>query len=116
MKEDLVFQALADGTRRRILDLLRTGDLSVTAMVKHFAMTQPAVSQHLRVLREANLVAVRNVGRQRIYSVKARALAPVRDWLEQHEAFSGGRLMKLGGIYGRNRHANETESAHRSLL
>jgi DNA-binding transcriptional ArsR family regulator len=96
MKEDRVFQALADGTRRQILDLLCAEDLPVAAMARRFDMTQPAVSQHLRVLREAKLVTARKQGRRRIYSANPRALAPVRDWLEHYEEFWGSRLARLG--------------------
>ena len=71
--------------RRRILELLAGGEMSAGAIGAtiqgEFAITQPAVSQHLKVLQEAGLVRVRSEGTRRLYSVEPRGLAAVRDWL-----------------------------------
>ena len=67
MPEADVFRAIADPTRRAVLELLRGGDQSVSEVMEPFRISQPAVSQHLRVLRDAGLVRVRNVGRERLY-------------------------------------------------
>lgn len=87
MSEDVIYQAIADTTRRQILDrLAASGDLSAGALAQGFAMSQPAVSLHLRVLREAGLVTSRKEGRHRIYSLVPRRLCVVHRWLQRYEA------------------------------
>jgi DNA-binding transcriptional ArsR family regulator len=75
-----VFRALADPTRREILDRLRSAELSVTDLAGPFDMTQPAVSQHLRVLLEAGLVEAEQIGRRRLYKLNAQPLREVFRW------------------------------------
>lgn len=75
-------EALADPTRRRLFDRLRAGPCSVTELVATVSLTQPAVSQHLRVLRKAQLVQVRKQGQHRIYSVNRVGLAELRAYVE----------------------------------
>jgi DNA-binding transcriptional ArsR family regulator len=75
-----VFRAVADPTRRAILDRLRSADLSVTDLAGPFDMTQPAISQHLRVLLDAGLVEAQAIGRQRLYRLNARPLREVFQW------------------------------------
>jgi DNA-binding transcriptional ArsR family regulator len=82
-----VFRAIADPTRRALLDLLRTSDRSVSELAEPFQMTQPAISQHLRVLRQAGLVRPKQVGRQRVYRLNARPLREVRDWAVRYDRF-----------------------------
>jgi DNA-binding transcriptional ArsR family regulator len=75
-----VFRAVADPTRRALLDKLRTSEHSVTSLAEPFGMSQPAISQHLKVLLDADLVRVRQAGRQRLYCLNARPLREVYDW------------------------------------
>ena len=75
-----VFRAVADPTRRALLDKLRATELSVNDLAGPFRMTQPAISQHLRILRRAGLVRARQVGRQRMYRLDARPLRDVFEW------------------------------------
>ena len=75
-----VFRAVADPTRRAILDRLRASELSVTDLAGPFDMTQPAVSQHLRVLLDAGLVEAQPIGRQRLYKLNARPLRELFEW------------------------------------
>ena len=82
-----VFRAIADPTRRALLDLLRTSDRSVNELAEPFQMTQPAISQHLRVLRHAGLVRPKQVGRQRVYRLNARPLREVREWAVRYDRF-----------------------------
>ena len=77
---DAVFRAVSDPTRRAILDRLREGESSVTDLAGPFDMTQPAISQHLRVLLDAGLVEAEWLGRQRVYRLNARPLREVFDW------------------------------------
>jgi DNA-binding transcriptional ArsR family regulator len=76
--------ALAEPTRRRILDLLRAGPQPVAAVVSALGASQPAVSKHLRVLREAGLVEVRPLRQQRIYELRTEPLAEIDAWLEPY--------------------------------
>ena len=78
-----LFQVVADPTRRGILDLLRDRERSVGEIVERFTLSQPAVSRHLRDLREAGLVTVRRDGQRRVYVLSARRLAEVADWAER---------------------------------
>ncbi len=80
-----VFDAIASPVRREILDLLRDGARPVHDLAACFAMTRPAVSQHLRVLRQAGLVAEVRVGRERHYRLDARPLREVSAWAAHHE-------------------------------
>jgi len=75
-----VFRAVADPTRRAILDRLRSAELSVTDPAGPFDMTQPAISQHLRILLDAGLVEAEQIGRQRLYKLNARPLREVFQW------------------------------------
>ena len=78
----IAFDALGDPTRRRVLELLHTRERTVRELTDALPVTQSAVSQHLRVLREAGLVAARAAGTRRIYRVDLDGLAPVRAYLD----------------------------------
>jgi DNA-binding transcriptional ArsR family regulator len=95
---DPVFRALADPSRRAILDLLVEGRRSVGELLAHFRFSQPALSQHLRVLREAGLVSARREGRQQRYRLEGEGLRSVADWLRTYERFWQGRLDALGEV------------------
>lgn len=93
--DDLVYRALASGTRRQILDLLAEGPRPVHDLAAHFAMSRPSVSEHLKVLRDAGLVAEARHGRERHYRLDPAPLAEVHDWLSPYERFWRGRLRDL---------------------
>jgi DNA-binding transcriptional ArsR family regulator len=80
-----VFEAIASPVRRALLDVLAGGARSVHDLAAPFEMTRPAVSQHLRVLREAGLVTEERVGRERHYRLDARPLRTVADWAGRYE-------------------------------
>lgn len=90
-----VFQAIADPTRRALLDALREGEKPVMELASRFAVTLSAISQHMRVLREAGLVAVRKSGRERYYELNAAPLQDVSEWVAQHESFWRKKLDAL---------------------
>ncbi len=90
-----VFAVVAEPRRRELLDLLRTGDASVGALVDRTRMSQPLVSKHLRVLREAGLVDVEVRAQQRRYHLRAEPLADLDAWLEPFREFWSGRLDAL---------------------
>src|SRR3954464_5412723 len=76
-----VFEAIAQPTRRQILRILAAGELSAGTVASHFAVTQPAISQHLKVLREAGLVAERRDGTRRLYRVRPDGLSDLHGFL-----------------------------------
>ena len=90
-----VFAALADPTRRRLLELLVTGERSAGELAAEFGISRPGVSRHLRVLREAGLVRARGDGQRRLYSVDPEPLAEVAEWLAPWRAFWAQRLDAL---------------------
>ncbi len=91
-----VFTAIADPTRRAILDLLRQGEQPVKQIARPFSMSLPAVSQHLSVLCEAGLVIQRKEGRQRFYRLNPEPLKQVSDWVNHYEQFWQEKLDVLG--------------------
>jgi DNA-binding transcriptional ArsR family regulator len=97
------FDVLAEPTRRRILDLLRDSERPVNELVTTLDISQPGVSKHLRVLREAGLVAVRTDAQRRIYRVRPEPLAEIDEWLRPYRRLWATRLDEL------ERHLDETE-------
>lgn len=99
------FDVLADPVRRRILELLSGGELSVGeigAVVRHdFGISQPAVSQHLRILREHGFATVRPVGTRRLYAVDPAPLREVAEWLDRYRHFWNEQLEALAGEVAR---------------
>jgi DNA-binding transcriptional ArsR family regulator len=92
------FQAVADPTRRAILDRLRSGEAPVAEIAAQFTMSRPAISRHLRVLRDARLVRERrggDDGRQRFYQVTPAPLRGVAEWAQTYEAFWTTNLASL---------------------
>ena len=89
------FEAIAEPNRRRILDLLRVGERPAGDLVDALAISQPGVSKHLRLLREAGLVRVRADGQRRLYSLDPARLAPLEAWLEPYRAFWRSKLDAL---------------------
>jgi DNA-binding transcriptional ArsR family regulator len=81
------YAALAEPHRRQILDLLRDGERPAGDLVERLDLSQPGVSKHLKVLREAGLVAVRADGKRRLYALRPGPLAEVDQWLEPYRAF-----------------------------
>lgn len=93
--EAAAFKALADPTRRAILNLLRTGDQPVTALARTFPVSRPAISRHLRLLRQARLVREHRQGRSRIYQLNPTPLRDVDRWLEHYRQFWQQKLLQL---------------------
>lgn len=91
-----VFQAIADPTRRRLLEFLVDGERSVGRLADRFDASRPAISQHLGVLLRAGLVVERRVGRERRYRLEPARLREVSNWLRQYDRFWQDRLEALG--------------------
>ena len=90
-----VFRALADPSRRQILDRLLLGDASVNELAGGFATSRPAISRHLRVLREATLVVERREGRRRVYALHPEPMGRADAWLSKYRPFWAARLHAL---------------------
>jgi len=90
-----VFEAIADPTRRRIIELVSAGELSAGTIAREFDVSRPAVSKHLRVLREAGLVNSRGLAQKRLYRVDQTALDEIDRWLEKTREFWSARLDAL---------------------
>jgi DNA-binding transcriptional ArsR family regulator len=92
---ETTFGALADPTRRALLDLLRHGSLPAGRIALAFPVSRPAISKHLRVLRQARLVMEHREGRHRVYQLNAEPLKAVDSWLNQYRTFWHNRLSGL---------------------
>ena len=90
-----VLEVLAEPHRRRILDALRQGELPVGGLVQQLGSSQPLVSKHLRVLREAGLVEARVDGQRRLYRLRPEPLVELDAWLEPYRRLWGARLDDL---------------------
>jgi DNA-binding transcriptional ArsR family regulator len=100
--------ALADPTRREIVALLAGGEVAAGELAAHFPVSRPAVSRHLRVLREAGLVRVRADGQRRLYHLDPRPLADLDAWLAPYRRLWAQRLDALDTEIARGRRARPT--------
>ena len=91
-----VFYAIADPTRRALLDLLAQGEEPVNALAQRFEMSRPAISQHLAILLRTRLVRARRVGRERRYRLQPKPLERIYDWVALYERFWKEKLSALG--------------------
>ncbi len=89
------FEAIAEPSRRKLLDLLRSGERPAGELVEAMGLSQPGVSKHLKLLREAGLVSVRADGQRRLYRLEARELATLDTWLQPFRHFWSARLDAL---------------------
>jgi DNA-binding transcriptional ArsR family regulator len=94
-REDTIFRALADPSRRAIFERLTRGEAAVKDVTARFDISQPAVSQHLATLRSAGLVSERRDGRLVYYRVEPKGLRPLIDWIARYQAFWVQRLDRL---------------------
>ena len=109
------FDVLGDPVRRRILELLAGGELASGAIgsvvQSEFGISQPAVSQHLKVLRDSGFTTVHPEGTRRLYAVDATALVEVDDWLDQFEGFLNQRLDSLATELVRGKRQRQREGS-----
>jgi DNA-binding transcriptional ArsR family regulator len=92
---EAAFSALADPTRRAVLDLLRAGTRPAGEIARAFPVSRPAISKHLKILRRAHLVEERREGRHRIYQLNPEPLKAVDSWLQHYRAFWSASLENL---------------------
>ncbi len=105
-----VYAAIADPTRRALLlRLAEEGEKNVTDLLEPFSISQPAVSKHLRILREAGLVRSRKEGRQRLYEIEASRLRQVDDWISHFEQYWHEKLDALGDYLNKQKRDRTTD-------
>jgi DNA-binding transcriptional ArsR family regulator len=90
-----VFQAIADPTRRKVLQLLAEGDLPISEITSHFSMSRTAIAKHLHILSEAELVSGRKVGREKRFRLQPEPLAELKQWLSFYDKFWDNKLSIL---------------------
>jgi DNA-binding transcriptional ArsR family regulator len=110
---DAVFAALADSTRRAILARLASGEASVTELAEPFAMSQPAISKHLRVLERAGLISRGRDAQRRPRRLEAKPLAEASGWLEGYRQFWEGRFHHLDALLAEMKTKGEENVRHR---
>ncbi|HEX6033480.1 MAG TPA: metalloregulator ArsR/SmtB family transcription factor [Anaerolineales bacterium] len=96
MRRD-VFQAIADPNRRAIIGLLANQKLTVNAVAEHFSISRPAISRHIRILKECGLVVIRRQGRERYCEVRLDKLSEVAEWVERSRSIWEQRFDRLDG-------------------
>ena len=99
--EDRIFHALGDRTRRAIFESLTRGEAAVKDLTARFDVSQPAISQHLAVLKDAGLVRGRREGRFVYYRIEPRGLKPLIDWIAHYRAFWPEHIARLEDLLDR---------------
>ena len=94
MRRD-VFQAIADPTRRAIINMISTQSLNLNAVAGNFDMSRPAISKHIKILTECGLIVIKQQGRERYCEAKLDKLNEVSDWVEQYRKFWNAKLDSL---------------------
>jgi DNA-binding transcriptional ArsR family regulator len=95
-----VFQAIADPTRRSIINMLAHESLNVNAVAEHFAVSRPAISKHVKILTECGLIIIKRQGRERYCQARLDKLNEVSDWVEQYRRFWNSKLDALEDYLG----------------
>jgi DNA-binding transcriptional ArsR family regulator len=97
MRRD-VFQAIADPTRREIINMVARQSLNLNSVADNFSISRPAISKHIKILTECGLMVIKQQGRERYCKVKLQNLSEVSDWIEQYRAFWTKKLDALGSF------------------
>src|SRR5690348_15672243 len=100
MRRD-VFQAIADPTRREIINLIAHQSLNLNSVAENFNVSRPAISKHIRILTECGLVVIKQQGRERFCEAKLENLNQVSDWVEQYRVFWSRKFDALEEFLGR---------------
>jgi DNA-binding transcriptional ArsR family regulator len=113
LARDAAFSALADPTRRAVLDLLRTGTRPAGDIARAFTVSRPAISKHLSILRRAHLVEERREGRHRLYQLNPEPLRAVDTWLDQYRQFWATSLNNLKAFVEAEYEKETAAAAHK---
>lgn len=93
-----VFQAIADPTRRQIINLIANQSMNLNSIAENFDISRPAISQQIKILADCGLILIKQQGRERICEAKLEILSEVSNWLEQYKQFWEARFDKLGSL------------------
>lgn len=102
MRRD-AWQAIADPTRRKIIEVLHEEPLSINGISEKFKISRPAISKQVKILHEAQLIEIKQKGRQRECSLAVEPLQEIYDWVQQYEAFWHNKLDKLDNYLNKNK-------------
>ena len=109
MRRD-VFAAIADSTRREIISLLASGKaMKLNTIAEQFEISRPAISRHVKILEECNLIDIQQEGRERVCELKPEQLNPVSDWVETNLNLWNSRLNKLEGYLAKLQQNNKKD-------
>lgn len=108
MRRD-AWQALADPTRRKIIELLSSEDQTINSIAEQFDISRPAISKQIRILAESNLLTIENKGRERICSLSLSSLEEVYDWVRKYESFWMDKLDALDNYLAENEERQSEE-------
>ncbi|HVM86624.1 MAG TPA: metalloregulator ArsR/SmtB family transcription factor [Puia sp.] len=108
MRRD-VFQAIADPTRRAIINMIANQSLNLNAVAENFDVSRPAISKHIKILTECGLIEIKQRGRERYCKAKLQKLSEVSDWVEQYKNFWNAKFDAL------ENYLNELQSSKKTV-
>ncbi len=109
MRRD-VFQAIADPTRREIINMIAHQRLNLNAVADNFDISRPAISRHIKILTECGLITIKQQGRERFCEARLQKLREVNEWIEQYQVFWTGKLDALENFLEKNNHINHQKN------
>jgi DNA-binding transcriptional ArsR family regulator len=112
MRRD-VFQAIADPTRRKILNVLAFESLNLNAVAEKFHSSRPAISKHIKILTECGLITIKQQGRERYCEAKLQKLNEVSEWVEQYKIFWTKKLNTLDEFLAKDESSNKIKKTHK---
>ena len=115
MRRD-VFQAIADPTRREILDRIAHQSLNLNSVAEQFEISRPAISKHIKILTECGLIVIRQQGRERFCEARLQKLNEVSKWIEQYRVFWSGRLDALESFLNKPEMQTRKSSGKRTAI
>jgi DNA-binding transcriptional ArsR family regulator len=113
MRRD-VFQAIADPTRRQIINMIARESLNLNAIADNFNVSRPAISKHIKILTECGLITIRQEGRERYCEANLKPLGQVSDWVEQFRIFWTGKLDALEHYLSKEEKSSSKKTSKRS--
>ncbi len=114
MRRD-VFQAIADPTRRKIINMIAHQSLNLNAVAEHFDISRPAISKHIKILTECGLIVIKQIGRERYCEAKLQKLNAVSDWVEQYQQFWNKKLDALENYLQQSQSKNKNRGSKEKL-
>lgn len=115
MRRD-VFQAIADPTRREIINMIARESLNLNAIADNFDVSRPAISKHIKILTECGLITIRQEGRERYCDANLGSLGQVSDWIEQFKIFWTGKLDALENYLAKDEKLSAKRSPKRTSI